>query len=288
MSSVFSRRTVLQAGVAVTGLGLIGTRPVFAQTSGTGLLERLRQAKVIKVATVQNPPFSEYKADGSFDGLAAVVTQTAMERIGVPKLDVVVLNFGELIPGLLAGRYDMVATTLIATKPRCEQVLYCSPINFDPNVVAYLPTMANPPKTMAEIGQRKLKVAVVSGGYQLPTMLKLTDKELITTVPGVTDLIDVLLAGRVDVSIGNNGGYMAQLKNRPGAFKYHAIPDIASLGAGPVFRKTDTDFYEAFDREVRAMKASGFIDETNKRFGLPYDRESGDKIHGKEVCEMAV
>src|SRR3954470_19026950 len=107
----WSRRNVLGALATASSAGVITMRPTVAQT-GNGLLERLRKDKVAKVAIAAQPPFSEMLPDGTLAGLGPTVTKAVMEKLGVPKLEGIVVPYGEIIPGLMAGRWDFVAACL--------------------------------------------------------------------------------------------------------------------------------------------------------------------------------
>ena len=42
-----------------------------------------------------------------------------------------VATYGELVPGMFAGRWDFVAASLTITKERCGQVLFSDPMSFE-------------------------------------------------------------------------------------------------------------------------------------------------------------
>src|SRR5690242_10860926 len=131
MPKRISRRKV------VTGLGagaLAATRgKVWAQAAapGQGLLARLRAAKSVTVGLAAQMPGSFIEPDGTLNGIAPTFASRIMDRLGVPQMKGVAATYGELIPGMQAGRWDFIAAALTVTKARCEQVLYSDPILFD-------------------------------------------------------------------------------------------------------------------------------------------------------------
>jgi polar amino acid transport system substrate-binding protein len=285
---ILSRRNVM-SGLAAGAAGLIGAPAAFAQTPG-GLLERLRREKVAKVAIAPQPPYSELLPDGTMAGLGPTVAQTIMTKLGVPKLEGVAVPYGELIPGLMAGRWDFVAACLSITKPRCNQVQYSSPICFDSSVVAYLPAdLPEPPKTAVEIGKRGLIVGVLAGGYQIPYLRTVIPSENILQFPDTAALGDVLLIKRIQVALAAYSGLSAVQKNRNPSFSISPpLPDIRIAGSGPAFRPNDTDLFDAFEKELRAMKDSGEIARLNEQFGFQYVRSLDDPITMKEACAIAL
>ena len=133
-------------------LSLSATRAA-AQPEG-GLLERLRKQGVAKVGIANAPPFSQLRPDGTMTGVGPAVAQRVLEKLGVPRLEGAIATYGELIPGMLAGRWDFVAASMTITKERCGQVLYADPITFEGPSIITSPDLAEPrPKTIAEIGR---------------------------------------------------------------------------------------------------------------------------------------
>ena len=47
--------------------------------------------------------------------------------MGIEEVEAVVTEFGSLIPGLMAGRFDIVAAGMFITPERCEQVAFSEP-----------------------------------------------------------------------------------------------------------------------------------------------------------------
>ena len=288
MQDNWSRRSVLGA-LAATGSGaLIGAPAVHAQ-SGSNLLERLRSEKVAKVAIAEQPGYSEMLPDGTLTGIGPTVAKTVMNKLGVPKLEGIVVPYGEMIPGLMAGRWDFVSACLSITQARCKQVLYSPPIVFDPVTAAYTDDLKDPPTSMAEIGERKLQVGIISGGYMVPKMRSLASLEKISIFPDTPALMDGLLAKRIDVALGANLGFTTYQKLRKVAFNLtKPMTDIKPAGSGPAFRYSDMELFDAFQKEVLAMKKSGEIAKLNEQFGFFYTRDEYDSVTMAEACQRAI
>ncbi len=288
MQSKWSSRNVLGALAAAGGSALIGAPRVHAQASDN-LLERLRDAKMAKIAIAEQPGFSEMLPDGTLTGIGPTVAKAVMDKLGVPKLEGIVVPYGEMIPGLMAGRWDFVSACLSITQARCKQVLYSPPIVFDPVTVAYTDDMKDPPASMAEIGERKLQVGIISGGYMVPKMRSLTAIDKISIFPDTPALMDGLFAKRIDVALGANLGFTTYQKQRKSAFNLtKAMTDIKPAGSGPAFRPGDKDLFDAFQEQVLAMKKSGEIARLNEQFGFSYIRDEYDGVTMVDACQRAI
>ncbi len=264
MQDDWSRRHVLGALAVAGGNALLGAPAVYAQ-AGSNLLERLRNEKVAKVAIAEQPLFSEMLPDGTLTGIGPTVAKAVMDRLGVPKLEGIVVSYGEMIPGLMAGRWDFVSACLQITQVRCKQVLYSPPIVFDSVIGAYTDDMKAIPTSMAEIGERKLQVGFITGSFMLPKMRSLTTQDKISIFPDVPALADGLVAKRIDIAIAPNVSFMMYQKQRKTDFKLTPpMTDVPPAGSGPAFRPTDKELFEAFQKEVLEMKKAGEIAKINE------------------------
>jgi polar amino acid transport system substrate-binding protein len=236
-----------------------------------GLLAALQAAKSVKVGLANQPPYSGMNPDGSLTGLAPAVVKLIMGRLGVPKVEGVVATYGELIPGLQARRWDFVGACLTITQLRCAQVRFSDPIVLDGGSMVYLRgEVTEPPKTLAELGQRNLTVGVLTGGAhsQVASAHGVTQANL-RQFPNDPALIDGLLAKRIQVVLGTYSGLKAVLKGRNiDVGISYPIADHPAQGSGPVFRPADTDLYDAFRRELRALKASKEFVSMSQEFGF--------------------
>src|SRR5439155_25430281 len=60
-------------------------------------------------------------------GEASNVAKAVMQKLGVPDVEGVLTEFGALIPGLNANRFDMIAAGMFITPQRCNAILFSNP-----------------------------------------------------------------------------------------------------------------------------------------------------------------
>ena len=80
---------------------------VFAQDEET-TLERVQREGVVRVGFANENPYAYAELDGTLTGEAVEVARTVFERLGIPEMEGVLTEFGSLIPGLQAGRFDVI------------------------------------------------------------------------------------------------------------------------------------------------------------------------------------
>ena len=263
-----SRRRVLWGGAMLAG-GL-APRAASAQAGG-GLLAELRKARVVKVGIANQPPFSSLNADGTMTGIAPTIAQKVMERLGVPKMEGVVATYGELIPGMLAGRWHFVAASLTITRERCAQVRFCDPLSFEGSCIVSLPDKNQlKPKTMKELIQGNVTVGVPTGGAQYRQLLAAgIAPDNIRQFNQDTAMFDGLIAGRVQYLWASHLPAVEISRRRRINFDIvFPVSDAAAPGAANAFRLQDQELYDAYQRELRALKASGEYLTIANQFGF--------------------
>jgi polar amino acid transport system substrate-binding protein len=273
-----TRRALLSNAVA--GGLTVATPKVWAEAKAAdqGLLARLRAQKSARVGLANQPPFSVINPDGSLSGLGPTLAKTIMTRLGVPELKGFPATYGDLIPGMRAGRWDFIAAALTITKPRCEQILYSDPILFDVGCFVSLKgrfTDADQPKSVKEVVERKLAVGTTAGGvrFRKVTAAGIAPDKL-KQFPSDTGNIDGLLAKRIDVSYSSLSSLKNILKLRKLDLRmFYPVEDDTTHGAALGFRKADTDLHDAFQAELRKIKSSGEYEKLADPFGFSIPAE---------------
>ncbi len=108
---------------AVMGFLLFGA----SWTVAAGTLERVKKSGVIRVGFANEAPYSFAAADGTLSGESPTVFTHVMKELGVDKVDGVLTEWGSLIPGLKAGRFDAIVASMYITPKRCKQIIFANP-----------------------------------------------------------------------------------------------------------------------------------------------------------------
>jgi len=91
-------------------------------------LERVREAGVVRVGYANEAPYA-YRdtATGRLTGEAPEIARVILGELGITDIEGVLTEFGSLIPGLQAGRFDMIAAGMYITPARCGQIAFSNP-----------------------------------------------------------------------------------------------------------------------------------------------------------------
>ena len=165
-------------------------------------LEKAKADGYIRVGFANEAPYGFATPDGKLTGESPEVVKAVLAKMGISQVDGVLTEFGSLIPGLQAGRFDIIAAGMFVNPKRCEQVQFSEPTYGIGQ--AFLVAAGNP-KGIADYGSiaadPDLKLAVMSGaveaGYARDSGVK---EEQIVQLPDQSSLVDAVKAGRADAA----------------------------------------------------------------------------------------
>ncbi|MEI4488577.1 transporter substrate-binding domain-containing protein [Frigidibacter sp. MR17.14] len=115
-----------QLGLLSSAAGLAALAPRLALAQGT--LEKLKAAGKVTVGTeAAFPPFEFVDDSGKIVGYGKDILTVVVEELGV-ELEQLDLPWQGILPGLLAGNFDFVATTVSINEERATKYAYTAPI----------------------------------------------------------------------------------------------------------------------------------------------------------------
>jgi polar amino acid transport system substrate-binding protein len=249
--SSLSRRMLL--ALAAGAATLVTAFAAEAQTT----LERAKEQGYIRVGFANEAPYGYATPDGKLTGESPEVVRAVLAKMGIEQVDGVLTEFGSLIPGLQAGRFDIIAAGMFVNPKRCEQVQFSEPTYGIGQ--AFLVAAGNP-KGIADYGSiaadSALKLAVMSGaveaGYARDSGVA---EEQIVQLPDQSSLVAAVKAGRADAAALTALSIADMASKNEGVESTKPFGEVAGesvVGHGAVaFRKEDKDLYEAFNAELK-------------------------------------
>ncbi|WP_291013568.1 ectoine/hydroxyectoine ABC transporter substrate-binding protein EhuB [Hydrogenophaga sp.] len=187
-----------RALAAVVGASaLLGSGLAAAETT----LERIQKQGYIRVGFANEAPYAFATADGKLSGESPSVFRHVMAQLGVKEVDGVLTEWGALIPGLKAGRFDAIVASMYITPKRCEQILFANPTYGIGE--AFVVKAGNPDKinTYADAVKNNLKIAFVAGTAEIEhgrlAGMKRTQE---VTVPNFAAAVATVKSGRASAA----------------------------------------------------------------------------------------
>lgn len=248
-------------------------------------LERAKREGFVTVGFANEKPYAYATPEGKLTGEAVEVARAVLTKMGINEMNGVLTEFGSLIPGLKAQRFDLITAGMYITPARAKEVSFANPEysigealavkSGNPlNLRSYENIAANP----------DARVAVMGGAIEVDYLKKVgvSEKQLVI-VPDQPSAVSALKAARVD-AITMTGPSLQSMLEGAGSdiervmdFTQPVIDGKETRGYGATaFRQEDNDFREAFNKELQAMKESGELLEILKQFGFTEQELPGD------------
>lgn len=258
----------LQVAAAIFAVTSIATTPASAESK----LESLRSAGVARIAIGNEPPYSQITADGEVTGAAPEVTRAVLKKMGIADVKAVVAEYGAMIPGLQADRFDLVAAGLFMKPERCQGALFSQPDVC--GAEGLLVKKGNPLgiKGHADIAANPdFKVGICGGcvaeKYAAEAGVK---RSQIVIIPDVPSALKMVQDGRVQ-AYSNTALGLYDIINKTSATDVDVVAPAANTPvacAGAVFRKSDVEFRDAYDKALQELKDSGEFDAILAKYGF--------------------
>jgi polar amino acid transport system substrate-binding protein len=248
--SLFTRRATIGMLAAIAAVSLANT--ALAQTT----LEKIRKQGYIRIGFANETPYSYATASGALTGESPSVFKYVMKKLGVNEVDGVLTEWGSLIPGLKAGRFDAIVASMYVTPKRCKQVIFANPTYGIGE--AFIVKKGNPDgiNTFADAVKKGLKVAFIAGtaevGYAKMAGLS---REQRLIVPNFASGVAAVTAGRASaVALTSLTAKDLAAKSdaieraKPFTFTYNGK---SYKGEGSIaFRKEDTRLRDAVNAQL--------------------------------------
>lgn len=275
---------------------LIGATAVAGWAGGASaqtVFERAKKDGYIRVGFPNQVPYAFATEKGVLTGADAEVARMVVQRMGVKEMDGVLTEFASLIPGLKAGRFDIVLAMFV-NPARCQQVAFSEPIyGIGQGLIV---KKDNPKKIMGwdDIVKRSdVSLAIMAGAVQGIYAQKLGIAEgRVASYPDGPSAISAVKTGRADVfgisvlsarkmveAAGADSGVMVVSGS-----KDPVIDGKPARGFGAfAFRKEDADLQAEFNKALAGLLGTKQHLDTIKQFG--FDESNLPDMKTADLCK---
>ncbi|WP_084505498.1 ectoine/hydroxyectoine ABC transporter substrate-binding protein EhuB [Nocardia harenae] len=247
---------------AVTGAAVLAASLVACSSTDSGggnLLEELRESGTVTVGFAGEAPYS-FEQNGQLTGATVALHRAIFAELGVPSVEGVNADFGALIPGLQANRFDVVSAGMSILPERCEQAAFSDP-EFD-YTTALMVAQGNPLRLsdMQSVANSGARLATMTGAIEsdYAERLGIDGTQVATPLDGM----EAVTSGRADV-FALTGISLNWLKNNNPNAPVEVTPSFVAvidgkpqIGAGgTVFRTDDRELLDAYNAELAKITA---------------------------------
>ncbi|TGQ37296.1 MULTISPECIES: ectoine/hydroxyectoine ABC transporter substrate-binding protein EhuB [unclassified Mesorhizobium] len=259
LKSSISRRMVVKAAACIAlAATSLASLPAHAETT----LERAKKDGYIRVGFANEAPFGYATPDGKLTGEAPEVAKAVLAKLGISQVDGVLTEFGSLIPGLKAGRFDIIAAGMFITPKRCAEINYSEPSY---GIGEAMLVAKGNPKGVKDFSSIKdnpdLKLAVMAGAVEggFAKDAGVADGQIVS-LPDQSSLVAAVQSGRADAAALTALSIADMAKKADGVESTKPFGEVGGKSVkghgGFGFRKEDTDLLEAFNAELKKFIGS--------------------------------
>jgi len=274
--------TGLALGLAVVAGVSIQSSPAWADEA----LARLKEQGFARIAIANEPPWTEVKADGKVSGAAPEVARAVLAKLGVPEVVASISEYGAMIPGLQARRFDLVTAGLFIKPERCAAVIFSEPDLCDAESFAVKKGNPLGLMTYGDIAKHaSAKVGAPGGGTEERLALEAgVPRDRVVVVPDAQSGVKMLQDGRIDVyalpilSISD----LLKKANDPNLEMIAPIAGTPVYCAGAAFNSKDADLRDAYDKALAELKASGEFAKIVEPYG--FSGEAPNLTSREKLC----
>jgi polar amino acid transport system substrate-binding protein len=277
------RRGRSTAGAALLALALLAPgcseRAEAPGGEALGTLERAQQAGTIRVGYANEAPYAyRESASGKLTGEAPEIARAVLAEMGIGEVEGVLTEFGSLIPGLKAGRFDIIAAGMYILPERCKEIAFSNPTYSVGE--AFIVARGNPLALNSYDGAARhpeARLGVVAGTVEREYARRTGVPDArVVVFPDAPSALDGVIAGRVDAYAATSLTVNTLLTRAQSRRVERAVPFSDPVIAGKFargygafgFRKADRDLVAAFNSALARFIGTPRHLELVKPFGF--------------------
>lgn len=274
------------------GLAILAAAAVLASGVGAADAQDLKQradaGETIRIGFANEVPWA-YPGDGDQPmGFVNAIATGVLAKMGIKDLEPVVTEWGGLIPGLQANRFDIITGGMYILGSRCENVTFSDPIGVFGD--AFIVAPGNPKGIQTYQDIKDMGAVLATGaGYNIVEVAKKEgiDAGNIMEVPGPTEILAAVRAGRADA--GGVTFFTAQnlAEQSDGAVEVTdpgMLPEWTLNWVGIGFRHADDAFVEAFNTALADYLGSDEMMQAVAQYGYTMSQLPDDATT-EHACE---
>lgn len=247
--------------LACSALSVAVTALFAGAAAQAATLKEIKERGEIRIAVANEIPYGYMDMSGEAKGAGPDVAKQIMKQLGIKNIEWVTTNFGSLIPGLKADRFDMVAAEMAILPQRCKQVQFSEPNSSYGEGLLVAAGNPNDVHTYKDFASKDLKVAIMAGADQLEMLQALgVPDDRMVTISSNADAISTVSTGRAAAYAATSltVGELAKKSDKVESAEKFTDPVIDGVPArswgGFTFNLESKDLRDAVSAELAKFK----------------------------------
>ncbi len=260
--------------------------------SSENILTSLQDKGHVKVGFANEKPYA-YEEDGELKGAAVDIAKAIFKNLGVEEVDGHLSDFQQLIPGLNAGKFDVITAGMAITPDRCTNVAFGEPeMKYGEGLIVESGNPMNLHSYQEIAANPEITVAVMSGATEKAFLLaEGVAESQITMVPDIPASFSAVESGRAHATTGTEMTIKMALESSNqdkldfvNDFEQPNIEGVPSYGAA-AFRLDNEALKDAYNAELKKLKESGELAAIIEPYGFTEEMNVvGLEVTAESVC----
>lgn len=259
--------------------------------SGDSKLAKLKESGSVTVGFANEEPYG-YQEDGELKGASVDIAQAVFKEMGIENVEGKLADFSQLIPGLNAGKFDVITAGMAINPDRCENADFAEPsMKYGEGLIV---PKGNPMDlhSYEDIAKKGATVSIMQGATEIEYVQKMGVKESqVQTAADIPATFSAVASGRADATTGTEMTVKMALESSGNDklefvtdFKQPEIEGIPSYGAA-AFHKDADELRKAYNEALAKLKKDGTVKELLEKNGFSAENNSvPDDITAEGVC----
>lgn len=235
---------------------------------GANRLEELQEAGTATVGFANEAPYA-YEENGELKGAAVDIATAVFAELGIDNIESQLADFGQLIPGVQAGQFDVVTAGMAISPERGENALFGEPEMVygeglvvqagNPDDIYSYEDIANNPD---------ITVVVMEGATEIEFLRQSgVSDDQITTASDIPSTFSAVQAGRADATTGTEMTVRMAFDSANTDdleivedFEQPDAEGVPSYGAA-AFALENEELRDAYNEALETLKENGTVQE---------------------------
>src|SRR5690606_10847069 len=247
-----NKRGLLRNLLLSSVMALAATAPLPAAAATDDTLSNMEK---LTIGIHNRSPWGFRGTDGEATGFHPDIVRAAFAPLGIKNIEFVIADFGALIPGLIANRFDMIASGIAITPARCKAVIFSEPdLAVGDSVIVKQGNPFNIHSYADIVANKKIKLGGGRGTLNTKNALEAGVPEAqMMHFQDTRSLISAVIAGRVEAATLSAPSVIAALQDKDIKGVERATPFTGLIRDGQpalmytaiAFRPADTTLRDA-------------------------------------------
>ena len=209
-------------------------------------------------------------------GVLPDVVASVLQAAGIGEFRGVLIDWGAMIPGLQARRYDLVSGGLFINPKRCEVILFSEPVICDDE--GFLVKKGNPTgvTSYAELAAHPTASAAMAAGtieHMAAKRFGVDEDRLRLWEGNLQNGVQLVRIGRADILLTPIASAKDVMSKMDDADDFELVPiyDVAAGCAAIGFHSKDRELRDGFDAGLKKIQDSGEFDAILAKYGVNPD-----------------